>query len=94
MSVSLIPCASTGEIGDALNRALDHLDQALALAASVRDGIAPDVRIGEHEWKLGLLSARAASLTGLCALIDADDVALGLDGISRDVRPAQPSAAA
>lgn len=77
MPLPLIPCDSTGEIGSALNRALDQVEQALAEALSVRDGIAPDVRLGDHAWKLGLLSARAASLVALCSAIDCADAQAG-----------------
>ncbi|KQP99692.1 hypothetical protein ASF59_09790 [Methylobacterium sp. Leaf121] len=71
--VALVLCDSTGEIGDALNRALDQVEQALALAISVRDGIAPDVRLGDHAWKVELLRARAVSLAGFCDCITAAD---------------------
>jgi len=73
MPQPLVLCDSTGEIGDALNRALDRVEQALALAISVRDGIAPDVRLGDHAWKVELLRARAVSLTGFCDSISAAD---------------------
>lgn len=73
MATALVPCDSTGEIGDALNRALDQVEQALAEAISIRDGIAPDVRVGDHAWKVELLRARAVSLAGFCDSIAAAD---------------------
>lgn len=70
---ALVVCASNGEICDALNRALDLVEQALAEAISVRDGIAPDVRLRDHAWKVELLRARAVSLVSFCDGIAAAD---------------------
>lgn len=75
MVTALVPCASTGEIGDALNQALDQAEQALAGTISIHDGIASDVRLGDCVWKLKLLRERAANLVAMCdciAAIDAD----------------------
>lgn len=75
MANPLIPCDSTGEIGDALNRALDQAEQVLAETISIHDGIASDVRLGDCVWKLDLLRTRAASIVAMCdciAAIDAD----------------------
>ncbi len=91
MSVALVPCASAGEIGEALTRALDLAEQIEALVASIRGGLASEIRLGEHEWKLGLLSARAVSLTALCAQIDVADA---MAGSACDAPPARLSAAA
>lgn len=80
MAAALIPCDSTGEISDALNRALDQVEQALAEAISIRDGIAPDVRLGDHAWKVELLRARAVSLAGFCdSIAVADRIAAATD---------------